>query len=117
MSFPEPIIPFMPEASSTIQTHVAVIAWVEGGMDPAQRAEFEAHLAKCSECQAAADALLQQRLRPPPKPEIAAPIKPELVQTKTGGTLARTLLILVVAVLILLAGFGLGSWAWHLAHR
>jgi anti-sigma factor RsiW len=107
----------MQGASSTIQTHVAVIAWVEGGMDPAQRLEFEAHLAKCPECQAAADALLQQRLQPPPQPVVTAPIKPELEQKKSSGTLARNLSILVVAVLILVAGFMLGSWAWHLANH
>ena len=106
----------MQGASSTIQTHLAVIAWLDGGMDPAQRLEFEAHLAKCPECQAAADVLLQQRLQPP-KPEVTAPIKPELEQKKSSGKIARTLAILVSAVLILLAGFALGSWAWHLAHR
>jgi anti-sigma factor RsiW len=92
-----------------------VIAWIEGGLDPAQRLEFETHLAKCPECQAAADALLQQKLRPPP--EATAPIKPELEQKKSSGTIARTLSILVIAILILLAGFALGSWIWHLAHR
>jgi anti-sigma factor RsiW len=107
----------MQGALSTIQTHAAVIAWIEGGLDPAQRLEFEAHLAKCPECQAAADALLQQRLRPPPKPEPTAPIKAELEQKKSSGTLARTLSILAIALVILLAGFALGSWAWHLAHR
>jgi anti-sigma factor RsiW len=107
----------MQGSSSTIQTHVAVIAWVEGGMAPAQRLEFEAHLAKCPECQAAADALLQQRLQPPPPPAATAPIKPELEQKKSSGTIARTVSILVIAILILVAGFALGSWAWHLAHR
>jgi anti-sigma factor RsiW len=107
----------MQGASSTIQTHAAVIAWIEGGLDPAQRLEFEAHLAKCPECQAAADALLQQKLRPPPPPEPTASIKPELEQKKSHGTIARNLSILVIGILILLAGFALGSWAWHLAHR
>lgn len=111
------MIPIMQGTLSTIQTHAAVIAWIEGGLDPAQRLEFETHLAKCPECQAAADALLQQRLQPPPKPEITAPIKPELEPKKSGGTIARTALILVIGLLILLAGFALGSWAWHLAHR
>jgi anti-sigma factor RsiW len=106
----------MQGALSTIQTHAAVIAWIEGGLDPAQRLEFEAHLAKCPECQAAADALLQQKLRPP-RPEATAPIKPELEQKKSSGTMARTLSVLVIAILILLAGFALGSWVWHLAHR
>jgi anti-sigma factor RsiW len=107
----------MQGALSTIQTHAAVIAWLEGGMDPAQRLEFETHLAKCPECQAAADAMLQERLRPPPKPEATAPIKPELEQKKSRGTLARAVSILVIGILILLAGFALGSWAWHLAHH
>jgi anti-sigma factor RsiW len=107
----------MQGASSTIQTHAAVIAWIEGGLDPAQRLEFETHLAKCPECQAAADALLQQRLQPPPKPAATVPIKPELEQKKSGGALPRTVAILVVAILILIAGFALGSWAWHLSHR
>jgi anti-sigma factor RsiW len=107
----------MQGASSTIQTHAAVIAWVEGGMEPAQRAEFEAHLAKCPECQAAADVLLQQRLQPPPKPVITAPIKPELEQKKSGGALVRNVSVLVSAILILVAGYALGSWLWHLAHR
>jgi anti-sigma factor RsiW len=107
----------MQGAPSTIQTHAAVIAWIEGGLDPAQRLEFETHLAKCPECQAAADALLQQRLQPPPKPAAKAPIKPELEQQKSDGTLPRTIAIVVVAMLILIAGFALGSWAWHLAHR
>jgi anti-sigma factor RsiW len=107
----------MQGASSTIQTHAAVIAWVEGGMEPAQRAEFEAHLAKCPECQAAADVLLQQRLQPLQKPAVTAPIKPELEQKKPRGTMVRNVSILVIAILILVAGFALGSWAWHLAHR
>jgi anti-sigma factor RsiW len=107
----------MQGASSTIQTHAAVIAWIEGGLDPAQRLEFEAHLAKCPECQAAADALLQQRLQPPPKPAATAPIKPELEQKKSNGTIVRSVAILVTAILILLAGIALGSWAWHLAHH
>jgi anti-sigma factor RsiW len=107
----------MQGASSTIQTHAAVIAWIEGGLDPAQRLEFEAHLAKCPECQAAADVLLQQRLQPPPKPAATAPIKPELEQKRSNGTIVRAVSILVITILILLAGFALGSWAWHLAHR
>jgi anti-sigma factor RsiW len=107
----------MQGALSTIQTHAAVIAWIEGGLDPAQRLEFEAHLAKCPECQAAADALLQQRLKPPPQPAATAPIKPELNQKKSSATIVRTVAILVAAILILLAGYWLGSWAWHLAHR
>ena len=107
----------MQGALSTIQTHAAVIAWIEGGLDPAQRLEFEAHLAKCPECQAAADALLQQRLRPPPQPPVQAASKPEPEPKKSNGTLARTLSILAIAILILLAGFALGSWAWHLANR
>ena len=107
----------MQGTSSTIQTHAAVIAWVEGGMDPAQRLEFEAHLAKCPDCQAAADALLQQRLQPPPKPLATAPIKPELAPKKSDGTITRTIAIVVIGTLILLAGFALGSWAWHLAHH
>ena len=107
----------MQGALSTIQTHAAVIAWLEGGMDPTQRQEFETHLAKCPECQAAADALLQERLRPPPKPEATAPIKPELEQKKSRGAIARNLSFFVIGILILLAGFALGSWAWHLAHR
>jgi anti-sigma factor RsiW len=107
----------MQGASSTIQTHAAVIAWIEGGLDPAQRLEFEAHLAKCPECQAAADALLQQRLHPPPKPAATVPIKPELEQKKSSGTIVRSVAILLTAILILLAGIVLGSWAWHLAHR
>jgi anti-sigma factor RsiW len=107
----------MQGTSSTIQTHAAVIAWIEGGLDPAQRLEFEAHLAKCPECQAAADVLLQQRLQPPPPPVVTAPIKPELEQKKSSGSLVRNVSILVIAILILVAGFALGSWAWHLAHR
>ena len=106
----------MQGALSTIQTHAAVIAWIEGGLDPAQRLEFEAHLAKCPECQAAADALLQQRLQPP-KPVVTAPIKPELEQKKSNGTIVRTISIVVIGILILLAGFELGSWAWHLVHH
>ena len=107
----------MQGASSTIQTHAAVIAWIEGGLDPAQRLEFEAHLAKCPECQAAADALLQQRLQPPPKPPATAPIKPELQQKKPRGTLNRTFALLLLGALILVAGFVLGSWAWHMVHH
>ncbi len=100
-----------------MQTHAAVIAWVEGGMDPAQRLEFETHLAKCPDCQAAADALLQERLKPPQATPAPAPTPPAVEPKRSRGGLARTALILVIAILILVAGFVLGSWAWHLAHR
>jgi anti-sigma factor RsiW len=95
------------------ENHAAVVAWVQGGMNPAQRQEFEAHLATCAECQAAAAALLH-----PPPPQ-AEPITatPEPAPPVAARTLRRNLLIAIGAAVILLAGYALGWWAWQLAHR
>ena len=85
--------------TATPENHAAVIAWVEGGMDPAQRQEFAAHLATCAMCQAEVAALQQ---RPAPR------------RSKVTG---RTLFIAISAIVVLSAGFALGWWTWQLAHR
>jgi hypothetical protein len=71
-------------------------------MDPAQRPEFEAHLATCAGCQAEVAALRQRRAARRPS---------------TTGRIVRVLLIATGAVLVLIAGIALGSWAWQVAHH
>ncbi len=80
------------------ENHAAVLAWVEGGMDPAQREQFAAHLATCALCQAEVAALKQ---RPAPRPK----------------AMVRTLFIAISVIVVLSAGFALGWWTWQLAHR
>ncbi len=84
--------------TATPENHAAVVAWVEGGMNPAQREEFAAHLATCAMCQAEV-AALRQRPQRQPKAKV------------------RTLFIAISAIVVLSAGFALGWWTWHLAHR
>jgi anti-sigma factor RsiW len=93
------------------EIHPAATAWVDGTMTPAQRQEFETHLAGCANCQAEVAALLQQRL--PPAGSAAPPVK-----AARGRSRARPVLIgVAIAVLILVVGYALGWWAWQLAHR
>jgi len=76
-------------------------------MDPAQRREFEAHLAGCAECQAEVAALLQRRSRQPPATEVA----------HRPGRAVRILIGAAVVLVTLIVGYALGWWAWQLAHR
>ena len=78
------------------ENHAAAAAWVAGGMDPAQRQEFAAHLASCAQCQAQVAALRAARPRRGPR---------------------RLMQILAAAIVTLIVGFALGWWLWHLAHR
>jgi anti-sigma factor RsiW len=79
--------------------HSAIAASIEGSLTPAQRQEFEAHLATCLDCQAEVAAL-----RTLPKAE-------------TGTPARRIWPVVIGAVLVLVLGYALGWWAWDLAHR
>jgi anti-sigma factor RsiW len=87
-------------------------------MNAAQRLEFEAHLANCPECQEQVGAMITrqlQQLQEPPETAVAEPS--EVKADRPGGTARRNVLIGLGAVLVLVAGFALGWWAWQMAHR
>lgn len=90
--------------------HGAIAAWIEGSMDPAQRQEFAAHLATCSDCHAQLSALLAARAAAEPE---AAPAGGEVPLP----TAARTWAIVICGGLVLALGYALGCWVWDLAHR
>jgi anti-sigma factor RsiW len=104
--------------TSSSENHAAA-AWIAGTMSPAQRQEFETHLATCPECQEQVGAMItrtMQQLHEPAPAAAPEPIKVSAEKTR-GSSVARTVLIVLGAVLVLLAGYGLGWWAWQLAHR
>ena len=83
-------------------------------MTPAQRQEFETHLATCVDCQSEAAAALRARIAP--KPEAADPGKTELPHTAPVRPARRLWAIAICAVLVLAIGYALGAWVWGLAH-
>jgi anti-sigma factor RsiW len=94
--------------------HAAIAAWLDGSLSPAQRQEFEAHLATCVDCQAEVTAQLKTKI--PARTEATVSIKPELPRP-TPRKRARVLwIILIGAVLIVVVGYALGWWAWDLAN-
>jgi anti-sigma factor RsiW len=94
--------------------HAAIAAWLEGSMTPAQRQEFEAHLATCVDCQAEAAAALKAMIAP--KPEAAVPDRTGQPPTPPGRSARRLWAIAICAVLVLAIGYALGAWVWGLAH-
>jgi anti-sigma factor RsiW len=88
--------------------HAAIAAWVAGSLTPAQRQEFETHLATCVDCQAELAAALKARAAA--KTEAAPPAAP----TKPAR---RIWVIVIGAMLILAIGYALGWWVWGLANR
>ena len=98
--------------------HAAIAAWLDGTLTPAERQEFEAHLATCSECQERVALMLKAKIAE--VKEATVSIKPELPPQPPPEPSPRLWVIvcftlLVVAVLAI--GYALGSWAWDLAHR
>ena len=103
--------------AATGENHAAA-AWIAGAMNPAQRQEFEAHLATCPECQEQVGAMLTQtlqKLHEPPKTDVAD--QAEVAPAKSRKTVARNVLIVLCALLVLVAGYALGWWTWQIAHH
>ncbi len=88
-------------------------------MNEAQRQEFEAHLATCPECQEQVGAMITRTMQQLHEPAPTAAPEPVTVTAAkaSGSSVGRTILIVLGAVLVLLAGYGLGWWAWQLAHH
>lgn len=89
-------------------------------MSAAQRQEFETHLATCPECQEQVGAMItrtMQQLHEPPPAAAPEPVAVAVAADKPGRSVGRNVLIVLGAVLVLLAGYALGWWAWQLAHR
>jgi anti-sigma factor RsiW len=87
--------------------HAAIAGWIAGSLTPAQRQEFESHLATCVDCQAELAALLK----------VKAAAKTEAAPKAAPGKPARRIWAVVIcAVLVLAIGYALGLWAWELAH-
>ena len=88
--------------------HVAIAAWVAGSLTPAQRQEFETHLATCGDCQAELAAVLKAK----------ATAKTAAVPPATPAKPVRRIGVIVIcAALILAIGYALGWWVWGLANR
>jgi anti-sigma factor RsiW len=94
--------------------HAAIAAWIEGSMTPAQRQEFEAHLATCADCQA--EVAAQLKARTAAKPEAAVPGKTEKPKTAPATLARRIWAVVICAVLVLAIGYALGWWVWGLAN-
>ena len=87
-------------------------------MDAAQRQEFEAHLASCPQCQEQVGAMITRTMQQLKEPApVAVAHEAPVTAAKSPNTIVRTLLIVLCAVLVLIAGFALGWWAWQTAHR
>ena len=87
-------------------------------MSAAQRQEFETHLATCPQCQELVGAMITRTMQqlhepaPAPAPE-PVPVSPAATRSSAG----RNVLIVIGAVVVLVAGYALGWWAWQMAHR
>ncbi len=93
----------------------AAEAWLAGIMSPAQRQEFETHLAGCAECQAeiARMRAAQTQRQPVLVVPAAAAAEPQVSQ----GSVRRTILIVIAALATLIIGFAIGWSVWQMAHR
>jgi cellulose synthase operon protein C len=88
--------------------HAAIAAWVAGSLTPAQRQEFETHLASCADCQAELAATLKAQ----------AAVKTDAAPQAAATKPARRIWVIVSgAALILAIGYALGWWVWGLANR
>jgi len=87
-------------------------------MNEAQRQEFETHLATCPECQEQVGAMITRTMQQLHEPAPAVAPEPVVVKAdETRSSVRRNVLIVLGAVLVLLAGYALGWWAWQMAHR
>jgi len=86
-------------------------------MDPAQRQEFEAHLASCPECQEQVAAMLAARLphASPPAPA-PAPTQAE-PEHKRAAVRLPSWKVLLAGLVTLSVGFAIGWSLWQMAHR
>ena len=94
--------------------HAAIAAWLDGRLSPAQRQEFEAHLATCPQCQTTVAAQLKTRM--PARSAAPLSIRPELPQPAPRKRSRILWIILIGAGLLLAVGYALGWWAWALAN-
>jgi anti-sigma factor RsiW len=94
--------------------HAAITAWIEGGLTAAPRAEFEAHLATCSDCQAQVAVLLKAAITA--RTEATVSTKPELPQPAPRQPVRLLWIIVIGATLLLTVGYAVGWWAWDLAN-
>jgi len=85
-------------------------------MSAAQRQEFETHLATCPECQEQVGAMITRTMQQLHEPA-PAPAPEPVAADATRSSVGRNILIVLGAVLVLLAGYALGWWAWQMAHR
>jgi anti-sigma factor RsiW len=104
------MIPTATMQDPSSENHAAE-AWLTGIMDPAQRQEFEAHLASCAHCQAQVAAL---RAAHAPRPPPATKVEPE---PSAPAAKARAWQLLLAALVTLILGFALGWSLWQMAHR
>jgi anti-sigma factor RsiW len=103
--------------TSSSENHAAA-AWIAGTMNAAQRQEFETHLASCPECQEQCGAMITRTMQQLHEPTPAPAPEPVTVSAdRTKRSVGRNVLIVLGAVLVLLAGYALGWWAWQMAHR
>ncbi|HTC54299.1 MAG TPA: zf-HC2 domain-containing protein [Steroidobacteraceae bacterium] len=102
----------MPDPSS--ENHAAA-AWLAGIMNPAQRQEFETHLAGCAECQAEIAALRASHTQR--QPVLVMPIPAEAEPKTTDRGTRRAVLIVIAALATLIIGFAIGWSVWQMAHR
>ena len=88
-------------------------------MSAAQRQEFETHLATCPECQEQVGAMLTRTMQQLHEPTPVPAPQPVDGQRRCDQQRRRVgnVLIVLGAVLVLLAGYALGWWAWQMAHR
>jgi len=98
--------------------HAAIAAWIQGGMSETERLEFEAHLATCSDCQAEVAAFRRaQAKQPTAAAATAAALKPKPPATTLRRSGQPLWTWLILAVLLVIAGYLLGSWAWQMAQH
>ncbi len=84
-------------------------------MNPAQRQEFETHLAGCAECQAEIAALRASHTQR--QPVLVMPIPAEAEPKTTDRGTRRAVLIVIAALATLIIGFAIGWSVWQMAHR
>ena len=108
------MIPTATVQDPSSENHAAE-AWLAGIMSPAQRQEFETHLAGCAECQAEiARMRVAQTQR---QPVLVMPIPAEAEPKQSDGSARRAILIVLAGLATLVIGFALGWSVWQMAHR
>jgi anti-sigma factor RsiW len=101
--------------SESEANHAAITAWINGSLTPAQRQEFEAHLATCPDCQAQVTVMLKAKLTEN-KIDAGVSNKPAAAQPAPRRRSRVLWFVLIAAVVILAMGYVLGWWVWDLAN-